>query len=249
MKEFWFIRHGESLTNAGMPSESDQTTGLTEKGSQQSGYVTNAIQQAPDLFVISPYLRTQLTAAPTLEKFPNVPVETWPIQEYTYLSHQQYAGTTNKERRNLSVSYFRKGDPDLVLGDGGESFSQFIGRVEDCIQRLKTTNHAKIILFGHGWFIRASLWVLLQNLSGKKRDNFYEAIKTHINTTPWLLWMFQHTKVKKSIRSFLLFSAGVETPNCSILKYQLNDSGELILSGFDVSHLPEEYRITTLRNR
>lgn len=40
--------------------------------------------ETPDLFVTSPYLRTQQTTAATIERFQNVPVEAWPIQEFTY---------------------------------------------------------------------------------------------------------------------------------------------------------------------
>jgi hypothetical protein len=35
--------------------------------------------------VTSPHLRTQQTTAPTIERFPDVPVEVWPIEEFTYL--------------------------------------------------------------------------------------------------------------------------------------------------------------------
>lgn len=249
MKEFWFIRHGESTTNAGLPSNSDQETGLTEKGFQQANFVPLAVNESPDLFVVSPYLRTQLTAEPTLEKFPQVPVETWPIQEFTYLGHEQYAGTTNKDRRRLSIGFFRQNAPDLVLGEGGESFNQFIQRVEDCLHRLADTEHQRIILFGHGWFIRASLWLLLEKASTQRREELLNNIKRYLTTSPLLLWFYQLSRPNNRLRSFLWFSAGVRTPNCSILKYQQDAEGQLTLSGYDVSHLPEEFSKTTLRNR
>ncbi len=249
MKEFWFIRHGESTTNAGLPSDSDQTTGLTEKGQRQASFVPLAVKEAPDLFVVSPYLRTQLTAEPTLHKFPQVPVETWPIQEFTYLGHQQYAGTSNKDRRKLSIGFFRRNDPEFVMGEGGESFNQFIQRVEDCLHQLSETEHQRIILFGHGWFIRASLWLLLEKASPSRKENLFTSVKRLLTTTRMMLWFYKHTGAANRIRSFLWFSGGVQTPNCSILKYQPDDDGQLNLSGFDVSHLPKEFSKTTLRNR
>ena len=249
MKEFWFIRHGESNTNAGLPSDSDQATGLTEKGHKQASFVPLAVKESPDLFVVSPYLRTRLTADPTLQKYPQVPVETWPIHEFTYLSHDQYAGTTNKERRNLSIGFFRQNDPDLVLGEGGESFNQFIQRVEKCLHRLSVTEYKRIVLFGHGWFTRASLWLLLEKASPDQRETYLRDVNHLLITSPLLLRLYRFAQARDRLRSFLLFSAGVQTPNCSILKYQLDKSGELKLSGFDVSHLPEEYSKTTLRNR
>ena len=41
--------------------------------------------ETPSLIVTSLFLRTQQTAAPTIERFPDVPVEVWPIEEFTYL--------------------------------------------------------------------------------------------------------------------------------------------------------------------
>lgn len=54
--------------------------------------------ETPDLIVTSPYLRTQQTAAATIERFPNVPVEVWPIQEFTYLQPSRWNGTLSSER-------------------------------------------------------------------------------------------------------------------------------------------------------
>ena len=36
------------------------------------------------------YLRTQQTAQPTIERFPEVPVAVWPIQEFTYLEPSRW---------------------------------------------------------------------------------------------------------------------------------------------------------------
>jgi broad specificity phosphatase PhoE len=251
MKEFWFIRHGQSETNVGLPSDSDQSTPLTEIGSDQAKFVPDAISERPDLFVVSPYVRTSQTALHTLEKFPAVPVETWPIQEFTYLSYTQYAGTTTRDRRRLSISYFREGNPDLVLGDGGESFNHFIARVEGCFQRIVESPHKRVVLFGHGWFMRAGLWVLLKNaVSSHEKATIQLRIKEQLHVSPLPMGLYNFRKSKSDMRSFLLFSAAVETPNCSILKYQTDeDSRKINLSGFEVSHLPRKYLRTTLRNR
>ena len=251
MKEFWFIRHGESETNAGLPVESDQVARLTEKGRQQAEFVAKGIQDAPDLFVVSPYVRTSLTAAPTLKKFPGIPVETWPIQEFSYLSHKQYAGTTTKDRRKLSIRYFWKSDPDLVLGDGGESFSQFIGRVKACFDRLQESKYQRISLFGHGWFTRAGLWLLLRDAETMGiRSELFNQTRYLLPNTELFMRLYEIIKNKSDMRSFLLFSAGIQTANCSILKYELNgDTQRLSLSGFDTSHLPDKFRKTSLRNR
>jgi broad specificity phosphatase PhoE len=48
---------------------------LTELGWSQAREVAANWTETPSLIVTSPYLRTQQTAAPTIERFPNVPVQ------------------------------------------------------------------------------------------------------------------------------------------------------------------------------
>lgn len=254
MVEFWFIRHGESEGNAGLAAKSDAQTPLTEKGRQQAAFVPKQITTPPDLFVISPYVRTAQTASPTLDKFPSIPIETWPIHEYTYLSNEMYEGTTSSQRRKPSIDYFLKADPDLNLGHGAESFNQFIGRIGTSFQQISNSNHEFIILFGHGWFMRASLWYLFKN----QKTNFEKATflkqiqdigmpnsKLFLNLTHKL-----EARIKKEMVLFFLFSTAVQIPNTGILKFKLDkQSGKIELAGFTIDHLPKELQQTTLSNR
>ncbi len=54
-------------------------------GWRQSREVAVGWTETPDLILTSPYLRTRQTATATIERFPNVPVGVWPIEEFTYL--------------------------------------------------------------------------------------------------------------------------------------------------------------------
>jgi len=54
--------------------------------------------ETPYLIVTSPYLRTQQTAAATIARFLDMPVEVWPIQEFTYLQPSRWNGTLSSER-------------------------------------------------------------------------------------------------------------------------------------------------------
>lgn len=254
MVEFWFIRHGESEGNAGLPAKSDAQTPLTEKGRRQAAFVPKQITTPPDLFVISPYVRTAQTASPTLDKFPNIPVETWPIHEYTYLSHEMYEGTTSKQRRKPSIDYFLKADPGLNLGKGAESFNQFISRIETALQQISASNREFIILFGHGWFMRASLWYLFKNQNTNiEKAAFLKQIQNiGIPHSKVLLNLIrrQEARSKKEMILFMLFSTAIQIPNTGILKFKLDkQSGKIELVGFTIDHLPKELQQTTLSNR
>ena len=70
-----FIRHGESTGNAGVPCHDLAAIELTERGHEQARQVAASWTQAPALIVTSPYTRTRQTAAPTIARFPGVPVD------------------------------------------------------------------------------------------------------------------------------------------------------------------------------
>src|SRR3546814_15756561 len=94
-----FIRHGESTGNAGVPCHDLATIELTERGHEQASAVASSWTQAPALIVTSPYTRTRQTAAPTLARFPGVPVEVWPIEAVTSLQPAPWTGTASPGRR------------------------------------------------------------------------------------------------------------------------------------------------------
>ena len=60
--------------------------------------------------------------------------------------------------------------------------------------------------------------------------------------------LFERFKAKK-IFAFLLFSASVQIPNGGILKFRTTPSKTIDLLEFDLSHLPEELKEITWRNR
>src|SRR5512141_1047072 len=98
MKEVWLIRHGESEANAGLVTSMPELIPLTEKGHRQAVKVSTIILATPALIVFSPYLRTQQTARPTLERFPQVECQEWNIQEFSFLSTTLCQNTTRLER-------------------------------------------------------------------------------------------------------------------------------------------------------
>jgi len=114
----------------------------------------------PDLIITSPYERTKQTAAPLIEKFPNVPVEEWPIQEFTYLSLDRCNGTTILERKPWTEEYWKKENPFYSDGDGAESWLSFMNRASDIIEKIKARKERFIVLFSHEYFIAAIKYIL-----------------------------------------------------------------------------------------
>lgn len=153
------VRHAESTSNAGLPTQDAASIVLSDKGRLQAEHLATQVMDAPDLIVVSPYLRTRLTAAPLCEKFPQAPVEEWPVHEFTYLAPACYAGTTEAERAAPARAYWERLDPEYRDGGLGESFASLIRRVDALHQRLLDLPAPRgTLVFSHGLFIRAWLW-------------------------------------------------------------------------------------------
>src|SRR5262245_42062403 len=97
-----FIRHGESLANAGGVTSLTPSIPLTALGRSQAVELSRSFTTSPNLIVTSPYLRAQDTATPTAARFPHVPLEVWPVQEFTYLALKRCFNTTSEQRQPWS---------------------------------------------------------------------------------------------------------------------------------------------------
>lgn len=160
MKNIRLVRHGQSAANAGAASHDHATIPLTEKGRQQARDIALSITQAPDLIIASPFLRAQDTAAAIISRFPCVPVETWPIEEFTYLEPARCVDTTVAQRKRWVDRYWADADPAYVDGEGAESFLQFAARAESFLDRLAAHPAQAVLVFSHGQFLSLVAWLI-----------------------------------------------------------------------------------------
>jgi broad specificity phosphatase PhoE len=173
-----FIRHGQSTGNIGIPCDDLSLLELTERGWQQAREIANSWVDAPSLIVTSPYRRTHQTAQPTIERFPNVPVEVWPVQEFIYLKPSCWNGTTIAERKPRIGAYWRAADPEFRDGEGAESFGTLLRRGESALRRLGAMSaNSHVLVFSHGQFIQAVRMIVLypDTTDRKRMENFRKA--------------------------------------------------------------------------
>lgn len=159
----YFFRHGESEANAGRPTDDPASIPLTEIGVRQAHTIADTFDATPERIVSSPFMRALQTAAPTGARFPHLTIEEWQIHELTYLSPPRCAGTSVAQRRPWVQAYWNAADPHYRDGDGAESFTAFIARVDAAITRLEqlhATEVGTVVLFGHGQFWQALRWRL-----------------------------------------------------------------------------------------
>jgi len=153
------IRHAESQANAGGVTLTPESIELTPQGRRQAQTLADSLRTEPAIIVVSPYLRTQQTAQPTVKKFPQARMEQWQVQEFTYLSPVRCHNTTMEQRTPWALEYWERADPHYCDGDGAESFAEFLKRVRDFTLKLNARNEGPILVFTHQIFITACLWL------------------------------------------------------------------------------------------
>jgi broad specificity phosphatase PhoE len=157
-----FVRHGQSLANSGGKTADHDTNPLTELGRAQAKNFAEHVDCGPTLIVTSPFLRAQQTAEPLRQRFPNVPVEEWPIQEFTFLEPSLHRNTSEADRDPHISTYWQRGDAAYVGGPGAESFTSFLDRAREAIRRLVNKDAGGcIVIFSHGYFMQAFRLLLL----------------------------------------------------------------------------------------
>ncbi len=194
MTTVWFIRHGQSEANAGLPSDDPHSIPLTPMGLVQAHQLADRWVEAPKLLVTSPYLRAQKTAQPTADRFSQVPLEIWPVQEFTYLSARKQHDTTAEERLPAVQAYWNRCDPEYEDGDGAESFGAFWDRVGAALAQLKIERREPVVVFTHGQWMQS---VLFRFLTG------------HEHATPEVM------------RKYRAFCQSVMVPNTARLEWQI----------------------------
>jgi broad specificity phosphatase PhoE len=160
MKVVRLIRHAESAANAGLATLAPDSIPLTEKGQFQARAFADSITSAPDLIISSPFERAIATALTTTERFSQATFEIWPVEEFTYLSQNRFAGTTQADRKPHAVSYWGNGDAEIIHGPGAESFDHLLGRADAMLTRIADHDAQEILVFSHGQFIRAVAWLI-----------------------------------------------------------------------------------------
>lgn len=159
-REVWFIRHGESVANAGGRTKETASCPLTEKGFRQAGQLAAALPVTPDFIVHSTYLRAWQTAEPTMQRFRSVPVDEWTVQEVQYLDPVLCVDTTQADRTMMAQDYWQRCEPDYAA-PGAESFAFFMERARTTVETLSQRREKLTFVFSHGHFMRAIVWMML----------------------------------------------------------------------------------------
>lgn len=207
----WLIRHGQSESNAGLPSREPGASVLTTLGHWQAEQVAASFGEAPALIVTSPYRRAQQTAEPSLKRFPDAAAAEWPVQEFTYLGELRDRAMTSLQREPYVQAYWERSDPHEASG-GAESFADLVGRSREFLGRLSREPGGPVAVFTHGLFMRSVAWSLVSGV-----------------TVP----------TPSDMQDFRRFAAGYRTPNGGVVELRTRPGRPVpALMGASTFHLP-----------
>jgi 2,3-bisphosphoglycerate-dependent phosphoglycerate mutase len=190
-RQVYFVRHAESTANAGHITSKPGDSPLTARGWLQAQCAADAMVQAPELIVTSAFVRAKQTAEPLSRQYPRVPCEVWNVQEFTYLDPKRCQSMTYEDRRPLVEAYWRKCEPTYQDSQDCESFQGFMERVYEMVLKLTDALQNAIVVFTHGQFMRAALWLKAHPL-----DTFSPS----------------------DMRSFDRYRCSTKIPNCAIIQ-------------------------------
>jgi broad specificity phosphatase PhoE len=167
--QIFIVRHAQSAANAGGRTTDPAIIPITNTGADRARSVADLVSERPRVIAVSRYLRTVQTAVPLLRRYPDVPVEQWRVEEFTYLDRTVCAGTTNAERKGLRDDYWKRRDP-LWCGDGRfRQFPEVHFRAElRCPASLTKCEGASPVIGVCS--LATSLWICEQN-DAAKRDS------------------------------------------------------------------------------
>lgn len=210
MRHVLWVRHGQSLSNAGHATRSPSDNDLTPLGHVQARAVAKLLPSQPDLIITSPYLRARRTAEPACERFPDAPLEEWPCEEFTYLALPAGLATTHAQRMPLVEAYWASGDPAAKDHGKGESFAEFSKRVHSVHTRIHERTHRLTVVFTHELF-------LIRLRIGAESGTF--------DATPAAMAEMNRRRREQYI------------PNGAAMQSTIDDSGRLRILGVDTAHL------------
>ncbi len=151
-----FIRHAESLANAGEACNDFARITITNHGRTQALALAESWSEVPTLIIHSSFVRTLQTAAPTIERFPDIEVQEWPVHEFTNLNPSLWNGTLPEDRAPHVAAFWERCDPSFRDGGIAESFASLMDRARNTLSQLASLPaHFHVYIFSHGYFINA----------------------------------------------------------------------------------------------
>jgi alpha-ribazole phosphatase len=184
-----FVRHAESVSNAGGITMPHEAIPLSEMGRQQAQALAASLPAAPAAVLVSGMIRTHETAAPYCARHGVSPREHRGLNEFSVIDERLIAGMDGPQRREYVRDYWVNPDPHRRWGEKADTFLEFQARVQGFSGGLDGLE-AGTVIFGHGIWLMLLHWLLRGNVVRTAAD----------------------------MRGFRQFALGLPMPNCAVFR-------------------------------
>lgn len=196
MKHLLFIRHGESVANAGGVTLPHADIPLSARGRREASIVAGLLPASPSRIYCSPFLRAMSTAEPYSQRT-GVPLTVLDeLQEFSAIDPALLEGMSGAQRRPIADAYWADADPGRRMGANAETFAEFHTRVRLGIDTLRTIEDGSVV-FGHGIWLGLAYWMTERNMASTPDD----------------------------MRAFRVYQSGIPLPNCGCHRVSLDEGG------------------------
>lgn len=203
----YFVRHGQSMANAGAFAMADREIPLSALGRQQVLDLLARWALRPAQLYCSQMLRARQTAAYFAAAHGLAAQEIAELDEFSYLALATVEGKVPAEVAVLARDYWQRGDPAHRDGDIADSFDDFAARVEAFLARLHDFEDGSVFV-GHGIWIGLLAWRLQGRTVNRPAD----------------------------MQAFRAFQTGMHVPNAGVYRLEIaSGEGAARLTALDVS--------------
>lgn len=193
----FFVRHAESLANAGGVTMPHETIPLSDTGRKQADALAALLPATPSAVLVSGMVRTWQTATPYCARVGMEPRKHTLLNEFSLIDSALIAGMDGAQRRLFVRDYWDNPDPHRCWGAEADTFAEFVERVRTFMARLDELADSSVV-FGHG------IWLIMLH---------------------WLLQGNQ-TRTASDMQAFQRYRLAFAMPNCAIFRLEcLKPSG------------------------
>jgi alpha-ribazole phosphatase len=157
-----FVRHAESVSNAGGITMPHEAIPLSERGKRQAEALAALLPIEPAAVLVSGMVRTHQTAAPYCARIGVTAHQRVSLNELSVIDSDLVAGMDGPKRRHFVRDYWDNPDPYRRWGDRADTFVEFEARVRGFVGELDSLARPTVI-FGHGIWLGMLHWQLLGN--------------------------------------------------------------------------------------
>lgn len=160
MKTITFIRHGQSVANAGGITVPHDSIALSPLGHLQARTLADSLDLVPSRVLVSTFSRTYETAKPFCQRV-GIDAEAHALlDEFSSIDPALLIGMNGAQRRPIAEAYWDEADPSKRMGAGAETFDEFDSRVSRFLSHMDELAD-RTVIFGHGIWFGLLVWKML----------------------------------------------------------------------------------------